>query len=434
MKLATRALSAGVIAATLLPMGVVGTHSSFAMPSKACASTTVLRASGWSGADQEATLVQKGLQQFMKLNPCIKVYYSPFPANYQQKIQTEFASGDEPDVMYISPDMIYNEGKAGKLLPLDSYLAKDGVSLSRYIPALLSKFQLNGHTYAVPKDWGTLGIFYNKAIFDAKKIPYPSNNLTYDQFRALAQKLYTPSSNPAKVVYGTMIPSADIGRFMAIMYGFGSQIMDPRTGKILFNNAQAVQAAEYWTGMQLTDHSSTTPSTVGDGWQGDSFGKGKVAMVFEGGWLTPYLRTTYPKINFGVAQIPVGPAGRADPVFTNGWGASISTVKAGTAAAAAKLIEYLTGPTYQRQQLLAGFALPTLSSLQNDPFLKTHPEVGNLFASYTVGKTGNFGAYDSQVNKVLGDALTSILLGKQTAAQAIPAAAKTLQSQITAVP
>jgi len=39
--------------------------------------------------------------------------------------------------------------------------------------------------------------------------------LTYDQFRALAKQLYTPNSNPSKVIYGTMIPSADIGRFMS---------------------------------------------------------------------------------------------------------------------------------------------------------------------------------------------------------------------------
>lgn len=434
MKLAKRALSAGAVAVLLLPAGA-GVRSSFASSSQAsCTNTIVLRASGWNGADQEATLVTKGIAQFEKLNPCIRVYYSPVPGNYQQKIQTEFASSNEPDVMYVSPDMIYNEGRVGKLLQLDSYLAKDGVKLSTYIPALLSKFQLNGRTYGIPKDWGTLGIFYNKALFDAKHVAYPSNNLTYDQFRALAKQLYTPSSNPAKVIYGTMIPSADLGRFMAFIYGFGSEILDPATGKILFNNSKTIDAMKFWTGMQLVDHSATTPSTVGDGWQGDSFGKGKVAMVLEGGWLTPYLRSTYPKINFGVAQMPAGPAGRADPVFTNAWGASASTKKNGTDAAAVKLIEYMTGLTYQRQQLMAGFALPTVASLQNDPFLKSHPEVNNLFASYSAGKTGNFGAYDSQVNKALGDALTAVLLGKQTPEQAVPAAAKTLQSQITAVP
>ncbi|MDB5078002.1 MAG: extracellular solute-binding protein family 1 [Chloroflexi bacterium] len=431
MRLTKRSLSVVVLAGLVLPLGAQ--YSSPTRAASTCASRIGLNVSGSSGANQEGDIVRHELDMFMKANPCITTFFRPIPTTYEQKIQTEFASGDEPDVMYVSPPMIYNEGKAGKLLDLNKYLAKDGVKTSAYIPALLKVFQLNGHTYGLPKDWGTLGVFYNKAIFDAKHIAYPSNNLTYDQYRTLAMQLYTPSSNPSKVVYGTMMPE-DNGRFMTFLYGFGSTIMDPVTGKIGFNNANAIKALDYYTSFQLTDHSSTIPATVGDGWQGDSFGKGKVAMVLEGGWLTPYLHNTYPKIRFGVAQIPVGPAGRADPVFTNAWGASVNTVKAGTAAAAAKLIEFLTGPVVQKYQTDIGFALPTLPALQSDPYLKTHPEASNLFNSYTSGKLGSFGAYDSITNKALGDAITKVILGKQTAAQAIPAAAKTLQSQITAVP
>jgi multiple sugar transport system substrate-binding protein len=347
-----------VLGALALPM-VAHPVSTRAASAARCTSRTALTASGWSGADQEGDMVRHELAMFTAKNPCITVFYSPFPANYQQKIQAEFASGTEPDVMYISPDMIYSEGKGGKLLDLGSYLAKDGISTSSYIPSLLKTFELNGHLYGLPKDWGTLGIFYNKAIFNAKKIPYPSNTMTYDQFRALAKKLYTPSSNPSKVIYGTMMPE-DLGRFNAFLYGFGTNIVNPTTGKVLFDNAKAVQALTYYTDFQLVDHSATVPATVGDGWQGDSFGKGRVAMVIEGGWLTPYLRSTYPKINFGVAQMPIGPAGRADPVYTNAWGVSAATVKDGTAAAAVKLVEFLAGPVVQKYQTDIGFSLPTL--------------------------------------------------------------------------
>jgi multiple sugar transport system substrate-binding protein len=434
MKLATRLLGAGALAALTLPMGA-GIHATYAARSLACpASQRIgLNVSGWSGADQEADMVQHELKLFEQANPCITTYFSPIPSNYQQKIQTEFASGAEPDVMYISPDMIYNEGKAGKLLDLTPYLKADGVNTGAYISALLKTFQLNGKTYGLPKDWGTLGIFYNKAIFNADHVAYPSNNLTYDQYRALAQKVYTPSSNPSKVIYGTMMPE-DIGRFNAFMYGFGTNIVDPNTGKVLFDNAKAVAALDYYTSFQLKDHDATVPGTIGDGWQGDSFGKGRVAMVIEGGWLTPYLRSTYPKINFGVAQMPIGPAGRADPVYTNAWGVSADTVKNKTDKAAVKLVEFLTGAQTQTYQTDIGFSLPTLQSLQNLPYLKTHPEAGNLFASYSVGRLGNFGAYNDQTTTAINNAITEVLLGKQTPAQAIPAAAKTLESQITAVP
>jgi multiple sugar transport system substrate-binding protein len=434
MKLATRLLGAGALIGLTLPMSAA-VHTSYAAQSGACPQSQRigLNVSGWSGADQEADMVQHELKLFEQANPCVTTYFSPIPSNYQQKIQAEFASGAEPDVMYISPDMIANEGKAGKLLDLTPYLKADGVNTGAYIPSLLKVFQLNGKTYGLPKDWGTLGIFYNKAIFDAKHIPYPSNNLTYAQFEALAQKLYTPSSNPAKVIYGTMTPE-DIDRAGVFVYGYGSSIQNPDTGQVLFNNSKTVQAISFYTGLTTKDKVATIPQTVGDGWQGDSFGKGRVAMVLEGGWLTPYLRSTYPKINFGVAEIPIGPAGRTDMEFTNAWGVSADTVKNHTDKAAVKLVEFLTGQQTQTYQTEIGFSLPTLQSLQNLSYLKTHPESENLFAAYPYLKTGNFGAYDSRTTTALDNAITAILLGKQTPSQAVTSAAQTLQSQITAVP
>lgn len=418
-----------VCALVLLPVAAAARLTP-AHAAATCASTSILRVAGWSGADQESTLVVKGIAAFEKANPCIVAYYQPIVGNYQQKIQIEFASKNEPDVFYVSPDMMPNEGKAGLLLKLDPYLAKDHVKLNAYIPALLHTFQLGGATYGLPKDWNTLGIFYNKAIFKAKGIPFPTNNMTYGQFRALAKSVATITSSPATTVYGAMMPE-DWGRFIAFLYGFGSPVFNTKTNTVLFNNPKAVAALTYYTSLQTTDGSATVPSTVGDGWQGDSFGKGKVAMVFEGGWLTPYLHSTYPKTDFGVAKMPVGPAGAADPVYTNAWGASARTADP---AAAAKLIEYLTGVTYQDQQLRAGFALPTLTSVQSDPFLKTHPEVANLYASASAGMPGNFGQYNDPVTTALTNAITAVLLKKATPAQALAQAAKSVQSQLTAIP
>ncbi len=426
-------MSAAVIAALVVPASAQHPGSALAAAGKCTGTRVGLNVSGWSGADQEGDMVQHELSMFEAQNPCITTYFSPIPSDYQKKIQTEFAANAEPDVMYISPDMTYNEGKGGKLLDLTPYLAKDGVSLGQYIQSLLKEFQIGNKVYGLPKDWGTLGIFYNKSIFDAKHIAYPSNNLTWDQFRTLAKQLTTQASNSANTIYGTMMPE-DWARFAAVAYAFGTGLIDPLTGKVEFNNANAVKALDFYTSFQLADHSATVPSTVGDGWQGDSFGKGKVAMVIEGGWLTPYLRSTYPKIKFGVAQIPVGPAGRADPLFTNAWGVSADTVKAGSDKAAVKLAEFLSGPVVQKYQTDIGFSLPTISSLASDPYIKSHPEAANLFNSGPYGKIGDFGTYDTVGQKALTDAITAVLLGKATPQKAIANAANYIQSQETSVP
>jgi multiple sugar transport system substrate-binding protein len=427
MKPVKRALGAAVATLILLPISAQ-TQPMAARAAAACATTSTLNVTGWEASPQEITLTKKGLAGFAKLNPCIQTFYSVIPTDYDIKMQSRFASKDEPDVFYMDDAMAATYPKAGLILNLDKYLAADKVNTANYIPALLKHFQYQGHQYGLPKDWNTLAIFYNKDIFKAKGIPFPSNNLTYDQYKALAKELYTPNSNPSKVIYGTEMPD-DLGRFSNFIYGFGSQIFDPITKKVLFNNAKAVQALDYYTSFQLQDHDAV--AAIGTAWQGDSFGQGRVAMVLEGGWLNPTMTGTYSKVNYGVAQMPIGPAGRAADVFTNAWAASARTQYP---AAAAKLIEYLTGQQYQDQQLHAGFALPTLLSVAKDPYLKAHPEVANIFASYPGGTSYNFGAQQSVVNTALNNAISYVLLGKKTPQQAISDAAKAVQSQITAIP
>jgi len=427
MKLGRRALSMGAAAVLFLPL-CAQANPLHAHAAPSCATTATLNVTGWEASPQEIDLTKKGLAEFDKLNPCIQTFYSVIPTDYDPKMQARFASNDAPDVFYMDDLMTSIYPKSGKILKLDKYLAADHINLANYIPSLLKHFQWNGAQYGLPKDWNTLAIFYNKDIFKAKHIPFPSNNLTYDQYRALAMQLYTPNANPAKVIYGTEMPD-DLGRFSNFIYGFGSQIFDPNTNKVLFNNAKAVQALTYYTGFQLQDHSAV--DSIGGAWQGTSFGQGRAAMVLEGGWLNPTMTGTFPKVNYGVAQMPIGPAGRADDVFTNAWAASAKTQYP---AAAVKLIEYLTGAKYQDEQLHAGFALPTLLSVAKDPFLTAHPEVANIFASHSDGTSYNYGSAQTVVNNALNNAITYVLLGKKTPQKAISDAANTVQSQLTALP
>ncbi|MGH2408725.1 MAG: hypothetical protein ACRDGS_00005, partial [Chloroflexota bacterium] len=82
------------------------------------------------------------------------------------------------------------------------------------------------------------------------------------------------------------------------------------------------------------------------------------------------------------------------------------------------------------RQLHIGFALPTLTVLQADPYLKAHPDVYRFFTEYAAGKPANFGRYDNVVSQVLSDAVTAVLDKKSTPARAIAVAARMLQQRI----
>jgi carbohydrate-binding protein len=48
-------------------------------------------------------------------------------------------------------------------------------------------------------------------------------------------------------------------------------------------------------------------------------------MVYEGGWLIPYLRDQFPNTQYGVVMPPTGPGGEGNLIFTVAWGISANT-------------------------------------------------------------------------------------------------------------
>ena len=52
-----------------------------------------------------------------------------------------------------------------------------------------------------------------------------------------------------------------------------------------------------------------TASDLGAGWCGEALGKGSAAIAFEGGWLDPYMQSTFPDTKYAWAPMPVGTSG-----------------------------------------------------------------------------------------------------------------------------
>ena len=85
-----------------------------------------------------------------------------------------------------------------------------------------------------------------------------------------------------------------------------------------------------------------TASDLGAGWCGEALGKGSAAIAFEGGWLDPYMQSTFPDIKYAWAPMPVGSSGKPVTIsFTASY--SIGTDSPNKDQAFA-LLSYLTGP------------------------------------------------------------------------------------------
>ena len=194
-----------------------------------------------------------------------------------------------------------------------------------------------------------------------------------------------------------------------------------------FNDKAGVQALDYYNSF-FKNKSAALPTTVGASWNGDAFGQQRAAMVLEGGWLTPYMASTFPNVKYGIAPLPKGPDGKqADLSYTNAWAASASTKHP---EAAWEFIQYMTGATVQESQLNAGFALPTLKSLANAQYFSTHPDFKVLFDAGTYSYADYYGPQDSAIHTALSNAIQSVVLGKSDSQTALNNAATQVNNQL----
>lgn len=381
-----------------------------------------LVAAGWSSSPAEEKLVRDGIATFEQQHPNIKVSLQLIPGDYATKMRANVASGNVPDVFYIQPPMAQEYVTGGKLLNLSPYLAKDNISASSYYDSLLAPFDCaDGTVFGVPKDWNSLGLFYNKSLL--QKAGVDTSNITswtWDDLKSAAQKATKGG------VVGLSLP-ADASRWGAFLFANGGKILANNGQQAAFNSDQGVSAMQFYAGF-VKNGSAKRPSDMGAGWDGDAFGQQKAAMTFEGGWMIPFMSQTFPKVQYNIAPLPKAPDGsRGNLTFTNAWGASAGTKHP---EAAWEFIKFMTGQAYQSTVMKSGFALPTLKAMGSDPYFTSHPDAKVLQDGANYGKADFYGPADDKIHTQISNAIEAVMLGKSDAKAALNSAAQNVNTFI----
>ncbi len=389
------------------------------------AAKTEVRLSGWASSPAETALLESLLYKFSVANPDILVKYEPITGDYRQAMLTAIASGTEPDVFYVDIAYFQEWAKNDVLLPLDDLMASTGTTKDMFIPSIMDAFTYNGNVYGIPKDFNTLGLFYNKDLFDAAGLAYPTDAWTWTDLQTAATAL-TNLTDTNKPVYGFCDPS-DAGRFPVFVFQNGGTIMNADFTDTTLDSTQAIGAAQFYTDFRK-NKIGATPADVGEGWQGTVFGKGQCAMVYEGGWLIPYMTSSFPGVKYGVSRLPAGPVGKGNMIFTVSWSISKNTQ---VADAAWKVVEFLTNEESQTTVLQSGFALPTRVSLQNNEYFTNNANSAAIFnGAFDNAVPFYWGPAGSDVNDQMGKALDRIYLEDQPVADSMAQAAEAIRTAI----
>lgn len=122
--------------------------------------------------------------------------------DYMTVLATELSgSGSDFDVVTIKDVPGYATLVSKNTLePLDSYISDAGIDVSQY-GGVDKQITVDGSLYELPFRNDFWVLFYNKDIFDAAGVEYPTNDMTFEEYDALARQVADPTFGAQ--VYGT---------------------------------------------------------------------------------------------------------------------------------------------------------------------------------------------------------------------------------------
>ncbi|MGC9357383.1 MAG: ABC transporter substrate-binding protein [Anaerolineae bacterium] len=358
--------------------------------------------SGW-GDETEQQIYRDSIDRFKEICPDVEVNYEPIPADFQTKLKAQMAGGTAPDVFYVDDQLMTAFAPSGQLLALDPYMDVAGVSRDDFIPALMTIFTRDANTYALPKDWGALGLIYLPEAFEAAGIEEPTEDWTWDDLREAAMAIAENTD------YAGFCQNADWARFAPFAFSNGGTYVTDDYQEARLDTPEVKEMATFVYNM-YDEGSLVTASDVGASWCGEAIGKELVGLTLEGGWMVNFMRQNYPDVNWNAVLIPAGPVTRADVIFTNGIGVNAATEYPNAAAA---FTAYVTGPENQAEIVKTGFAYsthPEQIDLIQDSNDKAIAQGGLLEDS----RVAYWGPNTGRINEIVSQALERVYLGDQT--------------------
>ena len=341
--------------------------------------------------------------------PAVEVESTIIPwGQYWTKLQTSLPSSSEPDVFWLNYSHAIDYYPAGLCQEISTYIQRDGVDMSPFPDALNKMYSYEGKQYSIPKDYDTIALFYNKALFDAQGLDYPTDTWTWSDLKDAAIKL-TDGTN-----YGFVAtPSTQETVYSWVLSNEGTLISDDLS-RFTFNNPNTIEAIQWLVDAMYVHKFSPDAASQLEIEAEDLFMSGRIGMVTGGSWNVPPFFEAL-EDNLGVARLPIA---KKEANVIHGLGITMSSRSTNKEAAWALMRAFATQAAGEAQ---ASVVIPAYKGSE-EVWIKNFPTLNlKVFidaAKYAVAIPTAYTASDAQ-DTVVGDALQSIWLQDEDIAAAV---------------
>ncbi|MEU3070641.1 MULTISPECIES: extracellular solute-binding protein [unclassified Streptomyces] len=376
-----------------------------------------------SSVGSEDKVFKKLAEGFEKKHPKVDVKYVNVPfGEAQNKFKNAAQAGDgAPDVIRSEVAWTPDFANLGYLAPLDGTAALK--NQDDFLKQAVASTRYEDKTYAVPQVIDSMGVFYNKKMFEEAGVEAPAN---LDDLKTVAKKIKDKTGKT-----GLYLRGDDPYYFLSFLYGEGGDMVDAGSKSVTIDEPEGVKA--FKAVKDLVDD-GTAKTDASDGWENmmQAFKNGDVAMMINGPWAVADTLTGSEfadKDNLGVAPVPAGSAAQGAPqgghnlavyAGSKNLDASYAFVEymtsvdsQATAAGELNLLPTRTSAYAKREAVdseIVGFFKPVVETAVERPWI---PEGGSLFeplrVEYTKVLTGQ--TTPEKAAKATGDSYRKLLEG-----------------------
>lgn len=374
---------------------------------------------GFWGDTAEAEMKMQLAKDYMAANPGLDIEFEYTDgAGYLTKMQTWFSSNTVPDVFGVASDTLFQFIGSDKFEDLASYIEKDNLSDAWDKNTVESIYSSEGKVYAAPFISKVFAIAYNKDLFDAANIAYPTADWTEADMLSYAEKL--TSGEGTDKTYGIRwgVRPTEFYRNL-----YGDPVYDVATKKMnATGNEQFKHAVTLFSD---TIKKGYAPNETSGAISTGGFETGKFGMQLCATWdIATFQSMIGDSFKWDVVMLPNNAEFNTRMLSTyrgNGWSMSSATTEKDTAW---DFIKYMTTDT-SAQKKAQSFGIPDLLSYSNsDEYLKDYGTGSaydkQVFADMRSHTTSfyNLGAY-AQINDVIKSQYELVLADKLTVDQMI---------------
>lgn len=242
---------------------------------------------------------QNIIDEFNKKYPNIELEIVQTPdSDYSQKVNQMLVGGTAPDVILSFETDLPKFAESGSIISLEEYLEKSElINQNDFIPAVQKLNDETGGSYGLPWAYASEILFYNKDLFDAAGVKYPSKDWTWEDFEEAANKL-TISETGKTTQWG-----ADALSFRGLWWSLAGQGGDSvvEDGQLVLGDGLR-DALEYQN--KLTNELKVSPEPSAGDSVADLFSAGQAAMTRTGSWMTGQYKDV--DFNWDIETLPKG--------------------------------------------------------------------------------------------------------------------------------